>query len=260
MSVRIVTAVVLIASMLSACSSVSTPSNEAVLARYAAQPTAPGRGSFTVASTGAVPGAAAPLLPAPSFDQGAAELQYRLGPLDTVNILVFQVPDLSGDFQVGSDGMLGLPLIGSVRASGRTAGDIQKDVTAKLAASYLQQPQVTVKVTGFNSQKVTVDGSVSKPGIFPVSKGGGTLLEYIALAGGMPRQADKGNVVIFRQIDGKRMAARFDVGQIRKGMATDPIIYGGDTIVVPSSAVRSAWSDFLSAIPVASFAASVGGL
>ncbi len=261
MSVRICTAVVLIASLLAACSSVS-PSNEAVMAKYATAPTpaGPGRGSFTAASTGGVPGRPAAPLPAPSFDQGASELQYRLGPLDTVNILVFQVPDLSGDFQVGSDGMLGLPLIGSVRASGRTASEVQKDVTAKLAATYLQQPQVTVKVTGFNSQKVTVDGTVAKPGIFPVASGGGTLLEYIALAGGMPRQADTSNVVIFRQIEGKRMAARFDVSQIRKGMATDPIVYGGDTIVVPASGVRSAWADFLSAVPVASFAASVGGL
>ncbi len=257
MSVRICTAVVLIASLLAACSSVSTPSNEAVMAKYAGQPTPVGSSALPA---GAAPSRVGSSLPAPSFDQSATELQYRLGPLDTVNILVFQVPDLSGDFQVGSDGMLGLPLIGSIRASGRTSSDIQKEVTTRLAASYLQQPQVTVKVTGFNSQKVTVDGSVQKPGTFPVASAGGTLLQYIALAGGMPRQADTANVVIFRQVDGKRMAARFDVDQIRKGTQTDPVIYGGDTIVVPTSGVRSAWADFLSAIPVASFAATVSGL
>ncbi len=259
MSFRICTAVVVIASLLAACSSVSTPSNEAVLAKYAAQPTTvPARGA--PAAAGAAPAVMATSLPAPSFDQGLTELQYKVGPLDTLNILVFQVPDLSGDFQVGSDGMLGLPLIGSVRASGRTVSTIQKEITSRLAASYLQQPQVTVKVTGFNSQKVTVDGSVMKPGSFAVASGNATLIQYIALAGGMPRQADTANVVIFRQIDGKRMAARFNVDQIRKGTLADPTIYGGDMIVVPTSGVRSAWADFLSAIPVASFAATVGGL
>ncbi|WP_175561952.1 polysaccharide biosynthesis/export family protein [Kaistia soli] len=196
-------------------------------------------------------------LPAPNYNAAPTAAQYRLGPLDTLNIVVFQVPDLSGAFQVGSDGSLALPLIGSVRAAGRTVQDVQKEITAKLAASYLQQPQVTVQVTGFNSQKVTVDGSVAKPGSFPVASGSATLLEYIALAGGMPRQADPNNVVIFRQIDGKRMAARFNVAQIRKGQAADPVVYGGDTIVVPVSGVRSAWTDFLSAIPAASFAAAL---
>jgi len=255
--VRISIAVVLIATLLAACSSVPTPSNEATMSSYATAPVS--RGTFSAAQGGLPASAGAGALPAPTFDQATA-LQYKLGPLDVLDIVVFQVPDLSGTFQVGSDGSLGLPLVGNIRAAGRTAQEVKKEITSKLAASYLQQPQVTVTVTGFYSQKVTVDGTVAKPGVFPVSKGGSTLLEYIALAGGMPRQADPSNVVIFREIGGKRMAARFDVAQIRKGAATDPIVYGGDTIVVPASGVRSAWADFLSAVPAASFVASVGGL
>ncbi len=254
MSFRISFAMILIAGLLSACSSVSTPSNEGM--RYASTP--------ATTMTPAGPQVVAPArvgagLPAPTY--GTASMQeYRLGPLDTLNVLVFQVPELSGDFQVGSDGSLGLPLVGSIRAAGRTVQDVQKEITAKLSASYLQQPQVTVKVTGFNSQKVTVDGAVAKPGVFPVSQGGGTLLDFIAQAGGMPRQADDSNVVVFRDIDGKKMAARFNVADIRKGKASDPIIYGGDRIVVPVSGARSAWADFLQAVPAASFVARIGGI
>lgn len=250
MFVRISIAISLMAMLLAACSSVSTPSYE--------PRTAAGKSASAYASGQATAiGKVGVGLPAPDYSGSTADLQYRLGPLDVVNVLVFQVPDLSGDFQVGSDGMLGLPLVGSIRAAGRTAQDVQKDITSKLQASYLQQPQVTVKVTGFNSQKVTVDGAVQKPGTFPVESAGGTLLEYIALAGGMPRTSDPANVVIFRQIQGKRMAARFNVDQIRDGKMSDPVVYGGDVIVVPTSGLRSAWADFLSAMPAASFVATV---
>ena len=256
MSFRVSFAIVLIVGLLSACSSVSTPSNEGM--RYASAP-----GTTTATAMGGpqfvTPARAGIGLPAPVYGAVSTE-EYRLGPLDTLNVLVFQVPELSGDFQVGSDGNLGLPLVGSIRASGRTVQEVQKEITAKLSASYLQQPQVTVKVVGFNSQKVTVDGSVAKPGVFPVSQAGGTLLDFIAQAGGMPRQADARNVVVFRDIGGKKLVAKFNVADIRKGNAPDPIIYGGDRIVVPASGVRSAWSDFLQAMPAASFVASVGGL
>lgn len=252
MPFRISLAITLLALALSACSSVSTPSNE-----RAAYATAPVRSAGPQLVTGVGAGGS---LPPPTYNNAVTSMQYRLGPLDTVNILVFQVPDLSGDFQVGSDGNLGLPLVGSIRAAGRTVQDVQKEVTAKLSASYLQQPQVSVKVTGFNSQRVTVEGAVTKPGVFPVTQAGGTLLDYIALAGGLPRTADTANVVVFRQVDGKRMAARFNVADIRNGRSTDPTIYGGDQIVVPVSGVRSAWADFLSAVPAASFVATVSGL
>lgn len=253
MSFRIYLAVALISGLTAACSSVSSPSNEA--AGYNAYAAGGPRPGPQVVPTATMVGG----LPPPSSARPSG-LEYRLGPLDTVNVLVFQVSELSGDFQVGSDGNLGLPLIGSVRAAGRTVAEVQKDITAKLSASYLQQPQVTVKVTGFNSQKVTVDGAVGKPGVFPASQSNSTLLDYIAQAGGMPRTADTHNVAVFREIDGKRMAARFNVADIRAGRAANPTIYGGDQIVVPVSGVRSAWSDLLQALPAASFAANITGL
>lgn len=239
MAIRVLLVCILAVLSLAGCNSVPTPGAEP-----ASSATAPNM---------------ATQLPPPTYTSVSGNA-YHLGPLDTVNVLVFQVPELSGDFQVGSDGNLGFPLIGNVRAAGRTAEDVQRDITTKLKASYLQQPQVTVKVTGFNSQKVTVDGAVNKPGSFAVMSTGGTLLEYIAAAGGLPRTADRTDVVIFRRVGEKRMVARFDVAAIRAGKLSDPAVYGGDTIVVAESGIRTAWQDFLTAVPLASFVATASGL
>lgn len=250
MLVRTFISISAVALLLAACTSAPTPGGDTTA--FGAAPTGmPGMGDVKMTQS----------LPAPTFDQPpAAEAEYRLGALDAVAVSVFQVPELSGEFQVGSDGYLSLPLIGNIRATGRTVQEVQREVTAKLKASYLQTPQVTVRVTGFNSQKVVVDGSVAKPGTFPVASGGGTLLQYIAAAGGLPRTADAANVVIFRTVGTQRMMARFDVNDIRYGKMKDPIVYGGDTIVVPKSGIRSAWADVLQALPAASFVANVGGL
>lgn len=199
---------------------------------------------------------AASALPAPAYGTQDPEREYRLGPLDTVDIRVYQVPDLSGAFQVGTDGTLTLPLVGTVRANGRTAPELQKDVTARLQASYLQSPQVTVTISGFNSQQVTIDGAVEKPGVFPLT-GRETLLDAIALAGGLPRSADPGNVAIFRSVDGRQKIAHYDLAAIRNGKATDPRLYGGDVIVVPTSAIRGIFDDIRSATPAANSAISV---
>lgn len=192
-------------------------------------------------------------LPPPTLNQ-ANPKEYLIGPLDVINVSVFQAAELTGDFQVGAEGTFTFPLIGDVKASGLTSQQVQADIARRLRASYMQAPQVIVKVTGFNSQKVTVDGQVQKPGTFPVTSGGGTLLDYIAQAGGMPRQADPSAVLVFREVAGQRLVGHYNVDTIRTGQASDPLIYGGDKIVVAQSGIRSAWADLLSAVPIASFA------
>jgi polysaccharide export outer membrane protein len=85
-------------------------------------------------------------------------------------------------------------------------------------------------------------------------KGKTTLLQLVAMSGGLDGGASDSTVVVFRNTDGKRYAARFDVDDIRKGQAQDPVILPGDVVVANSSALKSAWGDFLKALPVASFA------
>jgi polysaccharide export outer membrane protein len=89
---------------------------------------------------------------------------YKIGPLDVLDISVFKVAELSKSVQVADGGTINLPLVGEVPAAGKTAQEVETDLTAKLGAKYLQSPQVTVFVKEYNSQRVTVDGAVKKPG------------------------------------------------------------------------------------------------
>lgn len=163
---------------------------------------------------------------------------YRIGPNDLLDISVFGVDTLSRTVRVNSLGMIGLPLIGSVHAGGKTVSELEREIATSLGKSYVQNPQVTVFVKEFTSQRVTVEGSVVGAGIFPLT-GKTTLLQAIALAKGVDNLADSSSVVIFRVIDGKKMAAVFDLDRIEHGKMEDPVIYGDDIVVVDRSGSRS---------------------
>jgi polysaccharide export outer membrane protein len=164
---------------------------------------------------------------------------YRISPLDVLDISVFQVPDLTKTVQVSSGGAITLPLIGAVTAAGKTVQELEKDIAAVLGAKYLQSPQVSVFVKEYTSQRVTVEGAVMKPGIYPMT-GKTTLLRAIAMAGGLDRVADSRGIVVFREVDGARKAAKFDLPAIRSGKASDPEIAGGDVVVVDQSGAKTA--------------------
>ena len=114
----------------------------------------------------------------------SADSAYKIGPLDTLDISVFQVPDLTKSVQVSSTGTINLPLVGEIAVAGRTAQEVERDLTSRLGAKYLQNPQVTVYVKDYNSQRVTVDGAVKRPGVYPI-KGETSLSQVVAEAGGM---------------------------------------------------------------------------
>ena len=88
-----------------------------------------------------------------------------------------------------------------------------------------------------------------KPGIYPIT-GRTTLLQAIAIGGGMQRIASESSVVVFRVVDGQRMAAVFDVTQIRSGQAPDPEIYGDDIVVVDKSKVKSVYRAIIESLPI----------
>lgn len=164
---------------------------------------------------------------------------YRIGPLDLLEVSVFQVEDLDRETRVNSSGYISLPLIGAIQAGGKTVQEVEREIAAKLSQSYLQNPQVSVFVKEFTSQRVTVEGAVHKPGIYPIT-GRTTLLQAVALSEGLDPLADPRTVVVFRTIGGQRMAALFDMVQIRSGEAEDPQIYGDDVVVIEKSGARSA--------------------
>ncbi|MCL4767797.1 MAG: polysaccharide export protein [Hyphomicrobiaceae bacterium] len=174
---------------------------------------------------------------------------YRVGPLDVLEISVFRVPELSAVVQVADTGTINLPLIGEVPASSRTAQEIEQDVTARLGADYLQKPQVTVFIKEYNARRVTVDGSVRKPGVYPL-RGRTSLLQVITMAEGLDYNRASSDVVVFRQQDGKRKAARFDLDAIRAGTANDPLMEPGDVVIVDDSAAKIVLLNILRVIPV----------
>jgi polysaccharide export outer membrane protein len=197
-----------------------------------------------------VPGGAAAyaLIPAPTGQASAQD--YRIGPLDTVDISVFQEPDLTvRGLVVDSSGNVVMPLIGRVRAAGRTATELSAEIEQRLGANYLRRPQVTVLVSGSVSQRVTVEGQVTEPGVYDLH-GPTTLLSTLALAKGETRVASLREVVVFRVIDGQRMGAVFDVGRIRRGDDPDPQILGNDVVIVGYSNLNGLWRDILLAAPL----------
>lgn len=181
----------------------------------------------------------------------AAENAYRLGPGDTVIIAVLRVTDLSGEATVDPSGDVTMPLIGKVGAIGRTTDQLAADVTARLSAKYLQNPEVHVALKSSTSQRITVDGSVAQPGVYPLT-GATTLLQAIALAKGTSQDANARKVAVFRTIHGQRQAAAFDLTDIRRGKANDPEIFGNDIIVVDGSVARARFRDVLQTIPLIS--------
>lgn len=164
---------------------------------------------------------------------------YRMGALDLLEISVFQVEDLNRTVRINSSGHISLPLIGAVQAGGKTISELEAMIAAKLEEGFLQNPQVTVFVKEFSSQRVTVEGAVKQPGIYPIT-GRTSLLQALALAKGFEELAEQRSVVVFRTIEGKRMAAMFDIRAIRAGEVEDPQVYGDDIVVVDRSGTRSA--------------------
>lgn len=183
-------------------------------------------------------------------DPAAVSDVYKIGSLDTLDVTVFQEPDLSKKgIQVDAAGRLALPLVGSVDARGKTASELSRELEILFGAKYLREPQVTVTVASSVSQKVSVQGEVFQPGIYPLA-GPTTLLDVISMAKGETQIATLDQVVVFRNVSGQRMGAVFDVASIRRGESADPIIRGNDLVVVGYSAARRFWRDVGSVAPI----------
>jgi polysaccharide export outer membrane protein len=180
---------------------------------------------------------------------------YKIGPLDVIDISVFQAPELSKTVEVASNGTIDLPLLGETPAAGKSAYELQRELNARYGAKYLQHPQVTVKVQQFNSSRVTVSGAVKNPGVFPYK--GETLLQFVTMAGGLAPEANS-MVVVLRQSNGARSGAKFNLADIEAGRRNDPAMQPGDLIVADTSVVKKGFSVILTPImkvlPLAAFA------
>jgi polysaccharide biosynthesis/export protein len=182
---------------------------------------------------------------------------YKIGPLDVLEISVFEVPDLSRTVQVADNGNVSLPLLGDTPAAGRTPEELERDLQARLGANYLQHPQVTVLVKEFKSRHVTISGAIKAPGVYPITTET-SLEQLVATAGGFT-DVSNSTVLVLRGTGGRRSAATFDVAAIEAGRARDPIIQPGDLIVAGESDIKRGYNTILKVLPLAGIAA-IGGL
>ncbi|MES2135592.1 MAG: polysaccharide biosynthesis/export family protein [Pseudomonadota bacterium] len=176
---------------------------------------------------------------------------YRIAPMDKLNVKVFRAPDLSGDYEVDLTGNIALPLIGNVTAANLTTSQLRDILVDKLGAKYLEHPDVAVAITASTAHNVTVGGAVQNSGSFPI-RSNMTLVQAIALANGTREDANNRRVAIFRTIGGQRQAAAFDLTAISRGQSPDPTIYPGDIVVVDGSRIKAFQKQLLSTVPLLS--------
>lgn len=209
---------------LASCAAKSPPSGDAAVAP---SPPAPSQPTAAPTSVG-------PTRYAPSAED------YRIGPQDLLELQVFGVEALNRTVRVNSRGYISLPLVGLVPAAGLTSEQLEESLAAKLAQDYLQNPQVSVFIKEFISQRVTVEGEVKKPGVYPL-KGRLTLLQVLATAEGLTTIADPNAVKVFRtdQLTGNRATLEFDLEKIRAGEIQNPVVQNDDIVQVGVSRGKS---------------------
>lgn len=174
---------------------------------------------------------------------------YKITPYDLLEIKVLQAEELSQEVRVNPNGYISLPLVGDIKAAGQTQDQLKRQLTIKLAAKYLQDPQVSIFIKEFTNQRVTVDGDVKRAGVFPIT-GTMTVLQAIAQAGGLNDMAKPTQVVLFRRQPNNTVKAYLlNLKDIRRGAAKDPFLQNEDKIVVQRSGTRQWLKDIRINLP-----------
>ncbi|QIG79548.1 polysaccharide biosynthesis/export family protein [Stakelama tenebrarum] len=180
---------------------------------------------------------------------GRAQEAYYIGTSDKLDITVVDLPELTKETMVDPSGAINLPYVGRVMVAGHTPEEVRGEIRQRLGSSVMVDPDVTVAVSEAVSQTVTIEGAVSRPGIYPIA-GESSLLRAMAMARGANAVANERLVVVFRTIDGQRMAAAFDLHRIREGTMEDPAIFGHDVIVVERSRGKVLLRDIIGTLPI----------
>jgi polysaccharide export outer membrane protein len=167
--------------------------------------------------------------PAPA----TAPSDYVIGPDDLLAVVFWREKEMSAEVVVRPDGKITLPLINDIQAAGLTPEELRLAIE-KAAERYIQDPNPSVVVKQINSRKVFVTGMVNKPGPYPLS-GPTTVMQAIAMAGGLQEFAKKDRITILR-VDGARTQTfKFNYKDVSQGRRVEQniLLKPGDTIVVP---------------------------
>jgi polysaccharide export outer membrane protein len=187
-----------------------------------------------VAGAQAPPSGANPATPAPTAAAAPSlPADYVIGPEDVLGVVFWRDQDLTGDVTVRPDGMVTLPLLGDVAAAGLTP-DVLREQIQKAASKYVQDPSVTIVVRQINSRKVFITGEVKTPGAFPLT-GPRTVMQVIALAGGLNEWADAKNITVARTENGRQVSFKFSYKDVAQGKKLEQniLLKPGDTVIVP---------------------------
>jgi polysaccharide export outer membrane protein len=157
-----------------------------------------------------------------------------LGPGDVIEVRVYREQELSGVYQVGSDGDVIFPLCERVVVGGLAANAAAEKFRDCLAAGFMRDPQVTVLVREYNSKKVFVFGEVQKPGTFTYQDGM-SVVQAVTLAGGFTRTASRNSTSVTRRIRGQEVKVKVNVQDIALGKAPNFTLEPGDIVYVPES-------------------------
>ena len=159
--------------------------------------------------------------------------EYVIGPDDILTIFFWREKDLSADVTVRPDGKISLPLINDVMAAGLTPEQLRVVLT-EAGSKFVEAPTVTIVVKEIHSRKVFITGQVVKPGPYPLM-GPTTVLQLIAMAGGVLEYADSEDIVVLRTENGKPMSYRVNYKELirRRNLAQNLVLKPGDTIIVP---------------------------
>lgn len=192
----------------------------------------------------------------PRADLGQGDFSYQrpttymLRPADKISVSVFREPEFSiPSVQIGVEGNVSVPMLGSIPAAGMTTKQLEQDLTRRLAAAGLKTPLVTVNIAEYASHQVTVEGAVETPGVFTFQPGA-RLSSAMAMAQGFKRTAKLDQVAVFRESPDGIMIAKFDYAQVRQGTMLDPVLQPGDRVVVGTDGLSVFWEDLLKALPV----------
>jgi polysaccharide export outer membrane protein len=162
----------------------------------------------------------------------AARSEYIIGREDVIAVEVWKDPTLSAKVPVRPDGNISLPMIGDLRAEGRTANDLKGEITQRLKPM-VEQPVVSVMVSEINAAKFYVLGEVAHPGAFAV-RGQVSVIQALALAGGPTEWANPRSVVVIRPgKNGKEIRFKVDAKDVLAGNAKAIPLEPGDTVFVP---------------------------
>ena len=169
-------------------------------------------------------------------DEAPAQLDYQIGAGDNININVWRNPEVSVSVPVRPDGKITTPLVEDLQAAGKTSTQLARDIE-KALEKYIQQPMVTVIVTGFvgpYSQQIRVIGQAARPQALPYRQGM-SLMDVLIAVGGITDFAAGNKANIIRTVDGTRRAVPVRLHDlVRNGdISANISMLPGDVLVIP---------------------------